>query len=50
MSQSVPELAGLSLSKIGDLGMQVMEIKSAPSPTEPAKEEGNKPESEQATN
>ena len=46
MSRSVPELAGLSLSKIGDLGTQVMEIASAPSPNEPAKEEGNKPESE----
>ncbi|MFL6539773.1 MAG: molybdopterin-dependent oxidoreductase [Chthoniobacterales bacterium] len=49
MSQSVRELNGLSLSKIGDLGMQVMEIKESPTPNEPAKGEGNKPESEKAT-
>ena len=48
MSQSVPEFAGLSLSKIGDLGVQVMEIAESPSPDEPAKDEGNKPESEKA--
>ena len=29
MSQSVPELAGLSLSRIGDLGTQVVEVKPA---------------------
>jgi len=51
MSQSIPELAGLSLSKIGDLGLEVMTVEKAPSPpTEPAKNEGNKPESEKATN
>ena len=48
MSESVPELAGLSLSKIGDLGVPVMEILESPSPDEPAKDEGNKPESERA--
>ena len=50
MSQSVPAFAGLSLSKIGDLGVQVMEISESPSPDEPAKDEGNKPESEKAAN
>jgi NADH-quinone oxidoreductase subunit G len=48
MSQAVPELAGLSLSRIGDLGTQVMEVKPDSSPNEPAKIEGNKPESEKA--
>jgi NADH-quinone oxidoreductase subunit G len=48
MSHSVPEFAGLSLSKIGDLGTQVMEIAESPWPNEPAKNEGNKPESEKA--
>ena len=50
MSQSVPALAGLNLSKIGDQGVQVMEVAQSPSPDEPAKNEGNKPESEKATN
>jgi NADH-quinone oxidoreductase subunit G len=50
MSQSAPQLRGLSLSKIGDLGVQVMEIAESPSPDEPAKNEGNKPESEKAAN
>jgi hypothetical protein len=43
-------LAGLSLSKISDLGVQVMESATttpAP-PLEPAKEEVKKPESEKA--
>jgi NADH-quinone oxidoreductase subunit G len=48
MSHSVPQLNGLSLSRIGDLGTQVMEVSQAPSPSEPAKNEGNKPESEKA--
>jgi NADH-quinone oxidoreductase subunit G len=48
MSQSVPELAGLNLSKIGDLGTQVVEVTAGPSPNEPARKEGNKPESEKA--
>ncbi len=34
MSQSVPELAGLNLSKIGDLGAQVMEVTPDSSPNE----------------
>ena len=51
MSQSVRELNGLSLSKIGDLGVQVMEVASrSPSPDESAKDEGNKPEAERAVN
>ena len=49
MSQSVPELRGLSLSKIGDLGVQVMNVAPrSPTPDEPAKEEGNKPEAVKA--
>jgi NADH-quinone oxidoreductase subunit G len=49
MSESVPALAGLSLSKIGDLGVQVMEIEQTPAPSrEPAKDEMKKPESEKA--
>jgi NADH-quinone oxidoreductase subunit G len=51
MSQSVRELSGLSLSKIGDLGVQVMDVApQSPTPDEPGKEEGNKPESEKAAN
>jgi len=50
MSRSVPEFAGLSLSKVGDLGVQVMEAAESPSPDESAKHEGNKPESERAAN
>ena len=50
MSESVPALAGLSLSKISDLGVQVMESAISPPapPFEPAKEEMKKPESEKA--
>ena len=48
MSQSVPALAGLNLSKIGDLGTQVMEIAEGSAPAESARREGNKPESEKA--
>ena len=50
MSESVPALSGLNLSKIGDLGTQVMEIEQSPTPDEPARNEGNKPESEKAAN
>jgi NADH-quinone oxidoreductase subunit G len=51
MSEGVPALAGLSLSKIGDLGAQVMEAaQSPPPPWEPASEEMKKPESEHAAN
>ena len=50
MSESVPALAGLSLSKISDLGVQIMEsVTTTPAPPdEPAKEEMKKPESEKA--
>jgi NADH-quinone oxidoreductase subunit G len=49
MSESVRGLAGLSLSKISDLGVQVMEVEQTPAPPlEPAKEEMKKPESEKA--
>ena len=49
MSEAVPAFAGLSLSKIGDLGVQVIETEQclAP-PSEPAKEQMKKPESERA--
>jgi NADH-quinone oxidoreductase subunit G len=50
MSQSVRELSGLSLSKITDLGVDVMQVDESPSPDEPGKDEGNKPESEKAAN
>jgi NADH-quinone oxidoreductase subunit G len=32
MSETVPQLAGLSLSRIGDLGVQVMQIDESPAP------------------
>jgi NADH-quinone oxidoreductase subunit G len=49
MSDATPALAGLSLSKIGDLGVQVMDAgQSPPPPWEPAMEEVKKPESEKA--
>jgi NADH-quinone oxidoreductase subunit G len=50
MSESVPELAGLSLSKIGDLGVQVMgeNAQGLAPPPAPAQEEMKKPESEHA--
>jgi NADH-quinone oxidoreductase subunit G len=32
MSETVPHLAGLSLSKIGDLGVHVMEVNESPAP------------------
>ena len=50
MTESTAALAGLSLSKISDLGVQVMESATttpAP-PLEPAREEVKKPESEKA--
>ncbi|MEY2549494.1 MAG: NADH-quinone oxidoreductase subunit, partial [Verrucomicrobiota bacterium] len=49
MSETVHPLTGLSLSKIGDLGIQVLEIEQTPAPpSEPARDEMNKPESEKA--
>ena len=49
MSEAVPQLAGLSLSKIGDQGVQVTEANASPGPpNEPAKDEVKKPESEKA--
>ena len=38
MSETVPQFAGLSLSKIGDLGVRVLEIEELP-PTHPSDEE-----------
>jgi predicted molibdopterin-dependent oxidoreductase YjgC len=40
MSESVPAFAGLSLSKIGDLGVHVMQVDESPAPPpEPSDEE-----------
>ena len=49
MSEAIPQLSGLSLSKIGDLGVQIMEVRESPGPPHaPAREEVKKPESETA--
>ena len=49
MSAEISAFAGLSLSKIGDLGTQVMEAVESPGPPPaPGRGEGNKPESELA--
>jgi len=37
MSEAVPQFAGLSLSKIGDLGVQVMQVSESPPPPVDAK-------------
>jgi NADH-quinone oxidoreductase subunit G len=39
MRDAVPEFAGLSLSKIGDLGMHVMRLEESPAPEKPSDEE-----------
>src|SRR5207249_992724 len=39
MSDAVPQFAGLSLSKIGDLGVHVMQLKESPPPEKPSDEE-----------
>jgi len=47
MSEDVPQLAGLSLSKIGDLGVQVMQAReSPPPPVDPAARNIEKAEAE----
>jgi anaerobic selenocysteine-containing dehydrogenase len=38
MSETVPQFAGLSLSKIGDLGVQILDMEELP-PTHPSDEE-----------
>jgi NADH-quinone oxidoreductase subunit G len=50
MSEAVPRFAGLSLSKISDLGVQVLEsVTTTPAPPfEPAREDVKKPEPERA--
>ncbi|MEY2559480.1 MAG: NADH-quinone oxidoreductase subunit [Verrucomicrobiota bacterium] len=49
MSESVPQLAGLSLSKISDLGVQVLNVEAPPPPESiPAKVETTILESEKA--
>ena len=45
MSDAVPELAGLTLSRIGDLGLQVVDVANGPKPPgEPAREKVRKRE------
>ena len=45
MSGAVPELAGLTLSRIGDLGLQVVDVANGPKPPgEPAREKVRKRE------
>jgi len=39
MSDAVPEFAGLSLSKIGDIGVHVMHLAESPPPEKPSDEE-----------
>ncbi|MDQ6808631.1 MAG: molybdopterin-dependent oxidoreductase [Verrucomicrobiota bacterium] len=47
MSESIPPFSGLNLSKIGDLGVQVMEATRSPAPPdEPAKDVMRKPEAD----
>jgi NADH-quinone oxidoreductase subunit G len=47
MSEAVPEFSGLSLSKIGDLGVQLMQVNESPGPPiDPAAEDVEKAESE----
>jgi len=47
MSEAIPELAGLTLSRISDLGVQVLETDRSPDPGgEPAKEKVRKREKE----
>jgi NADH-quinone oxidoreductase subunit G len=49
MSTSIPEFAGLNLSKIGDLGVQIVKSEqSPPPPGEPAKEKVRKRERKKA--
>jgi len=38
MSETVPHFAGLSLSKIGDLGVHILDVEELP-PTHPSDEE-----------
>ena len=46
MSAAVPEFAGLSLSKIGDLGVELIGVDAPESPAEPAKEKSKEGEME----
>jgi NADH-quinone oxidoreductase subunit G len=47
MSEAVPEFSGLSLSKIGDLGVQLIQVNESPAPPiDPAAEDVEKAESE----
>jgi hypothetical protein len=38
MSDAVPQFAGLSLTKIGDLGAHVMQLEESPPPEKPSDE------------
>lgn len=49
MSKSVPELASLSLSKIGDLGTQILEFAESPKRGESARSTADKSELEKTT-
>ncbi len=47
MAEAVPQLAGLSLSKIGDLGIQIMQANESPAPpVDPGSKDIEKAESE----
>jgi NADH-quinone oxidoreductase subunit G len=48
MSAAIPEFAGLNLSKIGDLGVQVLELQANPPSGEPAQEKVRRREKEKA--
>ncbi|HEV2096999.1 MAG TPA: molybdopterin-dependent oxidoreductase, partial [Chthoniobacterales bacterium] len=49
MSENVPELRGLSLSKIGDLGVAVLHLEQSPAPRAESRDEMKKPESDHAS-
>jgi NADH-quinone oxidoreductase subunit G len=49
MSAAIPEFAGLNLSRIGDLGVQVLNLEGSPPPGEPAREKVKGREREKAS-
>jgi predicted molibdopterin-dependent oxidoreductase YjgC len=49
MSAAIPQFAGLNLSKIGDLGVQVLDLEREMAPGEPAKEKVKRRETEKAS-
>jgi NADH-quinone oxidoreductase subunit G len=44
MSAAIPEFAGLNLGKIGDLGVQVLQLEASPPPDESGEEKVKKRE------